>query len=143
MNILFALSLSILFPVQHSADMVDQYLSRLAATMNAEASAKNVEDLLDLYTDDVIYEHPKVGFKLEGKETIRKGMNSFLSSYAGTKKDVVIEIKNAIHTPLVSTVQFTISFLTNSKEGIKTISRDQVLVFEFKEGKIKRVLDYW
>lgn len=108
--------------------------------MHGESTSEDIDKLIELYSEDMVYEHPKFGIKIETQKTVKEGLNSFLGSYGGKEGDVQIIKSNQIIGTDVIIVEFEINFLTNDNKKIK---RKQIQVLEFKNEKIKRIIDYW
>lgn len=119
------------------------YLSALAATSHGETTAEDVERVLEFYAENVIYEHPAVGIRLEGIDAQRQGLTAFLSSYAGDAADSTIEVIDYVQGPDVVMLFLKVQFILRHEDAVEKISRDQWRVLETKDGKIKRIIDYW
>ena len=128
--------------VQETSDdeLITSYLLAQCQTMHGESTAEDVETLLALFTDDIVYEHPKVGIKLESKDVLREGKLNFLASYGGTEDNTTMELVSKITNNEVVIIKFNASFFTNSGEQL---NRTQTQVLEIDEGKISRIIDYW
>ncbi|MEQ9426922.1 MAG: nuclear transport factor 2 family protein [Cyclobacteriaceae bacterium] len=123
-----------------SQELLDIYLDNLKETLHSEAEENDVNELLILYDDEAVYEHPGIGMKIESKESIKMGMLSFLESYGGSSDDVEINKLQVILNNNVAVVKFEIRFLLKSG---KKVERTQLQVIEISDGKISRILDYW
>jgi len=130
-------------PANDKPVFVPGYLDALAATTHGQSTENDIDAVLDYYSDDVVYEHPRFGIRLEGKEAQRHGMVSFLQSYAGGPSDSSIEILDFMKGEDVVTVRMAVSFLQDREGVIEEVSRNQLRVLEFSSGKISRVIDYW
>ena len=119
--------------------IVKRYLQARRATMLENSTAADVDALLALYTENVIYEHPRVKARIEGKAKMREGMLSFL----GVTKNTKIATLNFISGVNVVVAEYRVTFKTQEGSSWKTVSRTQVTLFEFEGDKIKRVVDYW
>ena len=143
---LFAVSLWL-----HGAPAVaapESQLERIAAQalavrqkmMQVDAAPADVDAFLAFFTDDLVYEDPVVKMKIEGKDTIRKGMTGFL----GATRNARIVVTGRLSAANVVVLEQTVSF-DSREEGQpwKPQSRQQVTVFEFEGTKIRRIADYW
>ena len=120
-------------------DIVDRYLAARQATMLQASTPADVDRLLAFYTDDIIYEHPRVKMRIEGKTKIREGMLSFL----GVTKNTKIATVSFITGVNVVVAKYRVTFKAQEGSSGKNVSRTQVTLFEFEGNKIKRVVDYW
>jgi len=119
--------------------IVKKYLAARQATMLQASSMADVDALLAFYADDVVYEHPRVKMKIEGKATMKEGMARFL----GLTRDASIVTLNQISNLNVVVAEYQVTFKTEDKKSWKEVTRKQVSLFEFEGEKIKRVVDYW
>lgn len=119
------------------------YLDALAAATHGQSTESDIDAVLGYYSDDIVYEHPRFGIRLEGKEAQRQGMVAFLKSYAGGPSDSSIEILDFMKGDGVVTMRLAVSFLQEREGAVEKVSRDQLRVFEFSSGKISRIIDYW
>jgi hypothetical protein len=147
-NILFAVVLiGLAFSGSVHADVsadklegfVDNYLAARQATMLQSSAPSDVDKLLAFYTEGIIYEHPRVKMRIEGKTKIREGMLRFV----GLTKDAKIVIGNRISGVNMVVAEYRVTFKAEKDNVWEEVSRTQVTLFEFEEEKIKRVVDYW
>lgn len=123
-----------------NSTLAENYLSALRSTLHGETTQADLDQLIKLYDEQIVYEHPKVGIKLEGSEVIANGLQNFLNSYGGSQKDVTINGSTQILKPSMSAIEFELSFLL--ADGSK-VTRQVVTILEFKEEKITRIIEYW
>ncbi len=108
--------------------------------MQGDATPADVDAFLALTTENLIYEDPVVKMKIEGRDQIRQGMNSFL----GQTRHARIAVTRQIAAANVVVLEQTVSFEAKQDDGSwKPQTRDQVTVFEFEGSRIRRVADYW
>jgi ketosteroid isomerase-like protein len=119
--------------------IVDKYLAARQATMLQASTTNDVDVLLAFYTEDIIYEHPRVKMRIDGRATIREGMARFL----GATKDTRIVTINRISGVDMVVAEYRVTFKAQEGSSWKDVSRTQVTLFEFAGDKIKRVVDYW
>lgn len=107
--------------------------------MAASADSKTIEKALAYCSDDLVYEHPAVKAKIEGKERIRAGMGGYL----GQTKNPRYEIRILANRPDVVVAQVDQWFLVKQDDGSwKPRRRSNLTIFEITSGKIHRILDY-
>jgi ketosteroid isomerase-like protein len=122
---------------------VPHYLDALAAATHGQSTEDDIDAVLDYYTENIVYEHPRFGVRLEGKEAQRLGMVSFLDSYAGGPSDSAIEIIDFMKGDQVVAVRIAVSFLQDREGVVERASRNQLRILEISSGKISRIIDYW
>jgi ketosteroid isomerase-like protein len=143
----------VLFPVQGvpqnplkqgtvERNLVDRYLEALRATMIKGSTKADVDRLLELYTDDVVYEHVRFGAKVMSKENGGKGMISHLGDYAGSAKETRFEIINVILGYKIAVIEYKQIFKAYEDHKIRTVNRRKVTMLEFEGSKIRRIRDY-
>jgi ketosteroid isomerase-like protein len=114
-------------------------LNAKSFAMRGGASAVDIDKVLEFYTDDVVYEDPKVKIRIEGKDRIRSGMLSHTGDYAGEARisvDQSVSLANAVAAVITEV------FFVNGPDGRKEIQRKRLQVIEFRGEKICRVIDY-
>ena len=55
------------------AEIFQDYLRSNAATMRSGTTEADIDRLLVFYTDDIVYEDPKVKVRVDGKDRLRSG----------------------------------------------------------------------
>jgi ketosteroid isomerase-like protein len=142
-SIALAVALVCISSVSVAADNTDIATRAVAArakTMQATATAADVDAFLAFMVDDVVYEDPVVHMRIEGKAKIREGMLGFLGAMRGGKIVIAKQIAAASVVVLDQTVSF------EDRDAGKPIqrSRHQVTILELDNaGKIRRLADYW
>jgi len=121
------------------AGIVNKFLAARQATMLEKSALTDIDALLAFYAEDVVYEHPRVKMKIEGKATMREGMGKFL----GLTRDARIVTLNQISNLNVVVAEYQVTFKAQDGNAWKEVTRKQVSLFEFEGEKIKRVVDYW
>jgi ketosteroid isomerase-like protein len=122
------------------ADVAEQAVAARTATMQEKSTPADVDRFLSFATDDVVYEDPVVKMRIQGKETLRKGLSGFL----GATRHARTVVTRRIATANVVVLQQNVDFETRQGDGTwKPSRRDQVTVFEFDGAKIRRIADYW
>jgi ketosteroid isomerase-like protein len=118
----------------------EQALAARQKMMQLDAGPAEVDAFLAFFTDDVIYEDPVVNMKLEGKDTIRKGMTGFL----GATRNARITVTGRLSAANVVVLGQTVSFDSRDEgQPWKPQTRHQLTVFEFDGTRIRRIADYW
>ena len=122
------------------ADPADAYLALTRAVMAETATAADVDALLALYADDVVYEHPRVGIRIKGSEQVRRGLVAFL----GRTRNPEIERQHRIEGEAVRIVTHRVAFEADTPDGWQPVERMQIVVLELDAShQITRIIDYW
>src|SRR5262249_49354306 len=117
-----------------------QFLAAFQAMQQAGATEADVDRLLALCTDAVVYEHSRVGAIVRGKKDLRAG---FISPHGEVRGDRTRVVRSAKGPKLVA-VEVSREFEVKDASGWRPVSRTQLLVLERdQEGRIHRVLDNW
>ena len=114
------------------------YLASERARQVEGATAQEVEASLAFLTDTAVYEHPRAGARIEGKETMRRGM----LAHAGGIRNARDEVISAIVGPGVVILELHQSFEFQDETVWKPRVIDSVKVLEFDGEKIRRIIDY-
>jgi ketosteroid isomerase-like protein len=119
--------------------MARRWVQRLAATMEEHASPADVERLLEMYANDVVYEHPRAGARIEGKPLLREGILSHLGETRAPK----IQITQTIAGESFAIIELTVKMELRQDKQWVTMERRQVVVLELKDSRIQRIIDHW
>jgi ketosteroid isomerase-like protein len=116
-----------------------RYVELLTATWQEKATPQNLDALLSLYADDAVYEHPRVGARIQGKDQIRTGMGRFL----GATRNPSVRIKSTIVGRGVVILEMEVQAEAKGKTAWEPLRRIQITVLETDGTRIRRVADYW
>ncbi len=119
--------------------VVDAWLRAREATMQLDADKSDVDRVMALVDADLVYEHPRVGMTISGAEAYRQGLTAFLGATDAGSYEVADYIVSA-NTVAIS---LTRSFQAKADGEWQPHSVKQLMVFEVKDGKIIRIIDYW
>jgi ketosteroid isomerase-like protein len=120
--------------------VAERALQARTAAMQENATAADVDRFLAFAADGVVYEDPVARMKIEGKDSIRKGMTAFL----GATRNARAVVTGRIAADGVVVLQEEVSFEERQDDGTwMPRHRRQVTLFEFEAGKIRRIADYW
>ena len=124
------------------AEIFQDYLRLKADTMRSGATKADIGRVLAFYTDDIVYEDPKVKVRIEGKDRIRSGMLSHTDEYAGSPAETSISVETSIsHHNVVAAVIEEV-FWIKGEDGRSKVQRKRLAVAEFRGDKICRLIDY-
>ena len=119
--------------------ILNQYYELNLKVFQPNSTLKDIDNIFELFTDDFTYVHPKYG-GVYTREDLYNGYkrNQENGGYDGSVIDIKIENRidglNAI----------TVSKRFIKKENGKTVIGDkQMALFEFKNGKIFMIKEYW
>ena len=107
-------------------------------------SPQELDALMELFTDDVIYEDVALLVVSRGKEAVRAFGAQFLTTFP----DATIELSSTFVTPTLGAAEWVMrgTQMGDMPDVPATGKRTEVRgasVLEFAEGKIRRVSDYW
>jgi hypothetical protein len=118
--------------------IVDRYLTLDRARQAPGATAADVDRLLALLSDSVVYEHPRAGARLQGKATLREGMLRFVGSIRRAR-DSIVERTSAPGVEVIVTETHAEAV----RDGKWTpFSRRALRVFELEGQSIRRIIVY-
>ncbi len=105
----------------------------------ANSTIDDIDKTFELFTDDFTYVHPKYG-GIYTREDLYNGYvrNQKNGRYDGTVIDIKIENKIIGLNAVVVERRFVEKDDDGTKEG-----KLQMTLFEFKDGKISRIFEYW
>jgi ketosteroid isomerase-like protein len=116
-----------------------KWVERLTVVMMESATKQDIDNLLALYADDIVYEHPRMGARTQGKRQIRKGM----SQYLGATRNPSLRIKSTIAGRNVIVLELELRAEAKQNTAWEPLTRTQVTVLETDGSHIRRVIDYW
>lgn len=115
------------------------WVQRLSATMEEHASQRDVDHLLELYADDAIYEHPHAKARVEGKDSLRKG----ISAHLGETRNPKLQVIQVVAGNGFAVIEFKASMDIFDDNRWAPAQRRQVVVLEFDGERINRITDHW
>jgi len=120
-------------------DLVRHFVQARTQTMQENATPADIEKALADCAESLVYEHPAANAKVEGKEKVRAAM----AGYLGDTKDARFSMHILASRPNVVVAEVDQAFLAKQVDGNwKPGKRSNITVFEIKDGKIGRILDY-
>lgn len=120
--------------------VAQRFVAAFQAVHQASATAADVDRLLALCTDELVYEHARVGAVVRGKSQIRAGFVAHLGEIRGDRTQVV----RSAQGPRFVALEVLRTFEVKDASGWHPVSRRQLLVLERDEQeRIRRVLDDW
>ncbi len=116
--------------------LAEKFITVSDATKVKGATAKEIKLVADLLTDDMRYQHPKYQVDVS-KQAFIAGLKHWM----GSAEQLNSTIKNSI----VGDNAVVISYISKSKRAGKIEIDETPLMrlFEFKDGKISLVREYW
>lgn len=119
--------------------VLNQYYKLNLKVFQQNSTLEDINNIFDLFTNDFTYVHPKYG-GVYTREDLYNGYkrNQDKGGYDGSVIDIKIE--NIIYG--LNAITVSKRFIT--KEDGKTVEGDaQMALFEFKNGKIFMIKEYW
>ncbi|MFZ1807152.1 MAG: nuclear transport factor 2 family protein [Cyclobacteriaceae bacterium] len=119
--------------------IVDQYYKLNLKIFQSNSVVKDVDNVFALFTDDFTYTHPKYG-GLYTREVLYNGYvrNQKNGGYNGSVMDVRIVNKIVGLNGVVIERQYI-----EKKDGKGVAGDPQMTLFEFMDGKISSIFEYW
>jgi ketosteroid isomerase-like protein len=119
--------------------IVKKYYDLNLKTFQANSTIENIDSIFELFTDDFTYVHPKYG----GTYTRKDLYNGYVRNQKSGRYDgttINIKVLNKITGLNALVVQRM--YLKKKDNGIKE-GNPEMTFFEFKNGKISRIFEYW
>ncbi|MEQ8414100.1 MAG: nuclear transport factor 2 family protein [Imperialibacter sp.] len=119
--------------------VLEKYYQLNLKVFQANSQPEDIDNIFDLFTADFEYIHPHYGGTYT-RQDLYEGYqrNQKNGGYDGSVTD--IKILNKIVG--LNAIAVSKSFVT-AKEGEVTIGEAQMTMFEFRNGKISRIYEYW
>lgn len=119
--------------------VVNKYYDLNLKIFQANSTIVDIDAAFELFTDDFTYVHPKYG-GIYTREDLYNGYvrNQKNGAYDGTVTDIKIENKIIGLNAIVVEKRFV-----EGKEGRIKEGKLEMTLFEFKNGKISRIFEYW
>jgi len=122
-----------------STYVLDQYYKLNLKVFQADSTPEDVDNIFELFTNDFTYVHPQYG-GVYTREDLYNGYmrNQNNGGYDGSVVDIKMENK------IVGLNAIAVSKRFIKKEEGKIVEGEaQMALFEFKDGKIYRITEYW
>ena len=120
--------------------VVEEYYSLNLKVYQQNSTKTDIDNLFSLFTDDFVYVHPKYGGEYSRKDIYEGYINNQNNgSYNGSTADV--KIKNMI-IGLNALVTDRVYF-RKLESGEREEVDPGMTLFEFQNGKISRIFEYW
>ncbi len=121
------------------ATMVTKYYDLNLKIFQANSTVQDIDRAFELFTDDFTYVHPKYGGTYT-REDLYNGYvgNQKNGGYDGTVTDIKIENKIIGLNAVVVEKKFV-----EKKDGQIMDGAPEMTLFEFRDGKISRIFEYW
>lgn len=120
--------------------VVEQYYSLSLKIYQQNSVKDDIDKLFSLFTDDFVYVHPKYGGSYSRSDLYEGYINNQKSGrYDGSIADV--KIRNFI-AGLNALVTDRVYFRKGASGELEEVDPGMTL-FEFRDGKISKILEYW
>lgn len=126
-------------PTETTINLLDQYYQLNLKVFQANSTQKDIDNIFYLFTDDFTYVHPNYG-GVYTRQDLYNGYtrNQKNGGYDGSVVDIKVENK------ILGLNAIAVSKRFIKKEAGKIVEGEaQMALFEFKEGKIYRVTEFW
>jgi ketosteroid isomerase-like protein len=125
--------------VREPASIERRYVELFTATLRQDATPQDVDNLLLLYTENVVYEHPRAGARIEGKDKIRQAMLQFL----GAMRNPDVKVESALLGRGVAVLELQLNAEAKRDAAWEPLARRQIMVLELEGSRIRRLIEYW
>lgn len=120
-------------------DALNQYYKLNIKVFQQNSTLTDIDNIFDLFTDDFTYVHPKYG-GVYTREDLYNGYkrNQENGGYDGSVVDIKVE------KIIYGLNAITVSKRFITKEHDKVVEgEEQMALFEFKNGRISMIKEYW
>ncbi|MEM9000408.1 MAG: nuclear transport factor 2 family protein [Bacteroidota bacterium] len=120
-------------------NMVQKYYDLNLNVFQENSTIQDIDKVFELFTDDFVYIHPKYGGTYT-REDLYNGYvrNQKNGGYKGEETGVKIINKIIGLKAIVVQRSYVLK-----KDGLITDGEPQMTLFEFQDGKISRIVEYW
>ena len=119
--------------------IVDEYFRLNVKVFQSESKPADIDSLFILFTEDFTYHHPKYGVKYSRQDLY----NGYIDNQKnGRYNSRVADIKVINRIIGLNAVSVEKRFVTR-KEDTLSEGESQMTLFEFREGKIYRIHEFW
>jgi len=118
---------------------LNKYYELNLKVFQQNSTLNDIDNIFELFTDDFTYVHPKYG-GVYTRENLYNGYkrNQENGGYDGSVIDIKIEhIIYGLNAIAVS------KRFIKKENGKEVVGESQMALFEFKDGKIFRIKEYW
>src|SRR5205085_6650346 len=99
-----------------------EYLRARCRTVEAGATAADIDRVVALLADDVVVEHPRFGAVVNGKDAVRRGMLSHVGDYTGNADDSGIELLDLMNIGGAVALKARVTFVVGAEAERKVVS---------------------
>lgn len=118
--------------------LVSKYYDLNLRIFQASSSIEDIDNVFELFTDDFTYVHPKYG----GTYTREDLYNGYVRNQkSGGYDGKVTNIK--IQNKIIGLNAVVVNKIFVKKDGGITDGEPKMTLFEFVDGKISRIFEYW
>ncbi|MBO0340410.1 nuclear transport factor 2 family protein [Flagellimonas profundi] len=120
-------------------NVLDEYYKLNLKVFQADSTPEDVDNIFELFTDDFTYVHHHYG-GVYTREDLYNGYmrNQKNGGYDGSVVDIQVENKIVGLNAIAVSKRFI-----KKDEGKIVEGEAQMALFEFKDGKISRIYEYW
>lgn len=119
--------------------IVDQYYDLNLKVFQSNSKPSDIDTIFTLFTEDFTYVHPKYGGTYS-RENLYSGY--IRNQKNGSYNSRILDIKIVNRIVGINAIAIEKRFLKTSEHGIKGGDVEMTL-FEFRKGKICRIVEYW
>ena len=119
--------------------VLEKYYELNLKVFQAGSKPEDIDNIFNLFTDDFTYVHPKYG-GVYTRQDLYNGYKRNLKKGSYNGRVIDIKITNRIIGLKVATVNKR--FIKKEDNQIKE-GNEQMALFEFRDGKISKIVEYW
>ncbi len=126
-------------PKDSLVHMVEDYYTLNVKAFQANSTKKDIDTIFDLFTNDFTYIHPKHGGTYS-RQKLYEGYirNQEKGSYDGSVVDIkVVNMIKGLNAVVVER-----KYINKIENGTQD-GEYQMTLFEFDNGKISKIIEYW
>ena len=119
--------------------LVSEYYRLNVIAFQANSTIEDIDNIFELFTDDFTYVHEQYGGVYTRQNLINSNKrNQKNGGYDCEVPDINVNNKIVVYNGIAVSKSFMLK-----KEGSVETGDPQLALFEFKDGKIFRITEYW
>ncbi len=120
--------------------VVNEYYDLNLLIFSADSEPQDIDKLFSMFTVDFEYHHQKYGGNYS-RQNLYEGYlrNQARGGYDGS----IVDVRIYGQIPGLNAVAVERAYIQRSQEGLKTEVDRGLTLFEFRDGQISRIVEYW
>ncbi len=126
-------------PKDSLVHMVEDYYALNVKVFQVNSTKKDIDTIFDLFTNDFTYIHPKYG----GTYSRQKLYDGYIRNQEkGSYDGSIVDIKVVNMIKGLNAVVVERKYINKTENGTQD-GEYQMTLFEFDNGKISKIIEYW